>query len=298
MDVSIIISTKNRLDDLRRALPSALAQTPATEIIVVDDGSTDGTHDAVRREFPGVRVIRSDVSLGCVAQRNRATAAASGDLVVSMDDDAVLSSPDVVRDAASLFDSPEVGAVAIPFINVNSSPRVLQKASDTANAYAAASFVGTAYAVRRDVFLSLGGYRECFVHQGEEEDLCIRLLAAGKYVRVGTGDPVLHYESPRRSWERMDYYGKRNLFMFAWCNVPARAYPLHVAASGVGGLLHVARTRRYAAPLKGMAAGLIAPVLAPSERRPVPLEVYRAFRWMRRAGIVQVDELRRRVSLS
>ena len=58
---SVVITTKNRQDELRVAIQSALKQTAHVEIIVVDDGSTDSTAEMVRREFPGVRLIRHDV---------------------------------------------------------------------------------------------------------------------------------------------------------------------------------------------------------------------------------------------
>ena len=49
---------------------------------------------------------------------------------------------------------------------------------------------------------------------------CIRLLDACHPVLLGTGTAISHYESPKRSWKRMDYYGSRNLMLFAFFNVP------------------------------------------------------------------------------
>ena len=52
---SMVIPTRNRKDLLGRMIRSALAQTVPVEVIVMDDGSTDGTQEMVRREFPQVR---------------------------------------------------------------------------------------------------------------------------------------------------------------------------------------------------------------------------------------------------
>ena len=123
---------------------------------------------------------------------------------------------------------PQIGAVAIPFIDVNRSRTVRQKAPRPDSIFAAYTFIGTAHALRRDVFLRLDGYRDALVHQGEEEDYSIRMLNAGWITRCGNADPIHHFESPRRSWSRMDYYGARNKILYAWQNVPWPYFPAHV----------------------------------------------------------------------
>ena len=59
MKASIVITTKNRKESLRRAIASAVMQTIPVEIIVIDDGSTDGTSEMVTSEFPQVRLERA-----------------------------------------------------------------------------------------------------------------------------------------------------------------------------------------------------------------------------------------------
>jgi succinoglycan biosynthesis protein ExoO len=68
---SVVITTRNRKEDLCKAIESALGQTGvAVEVIVVDDGSTDGTSDLVAKRFPAVRLVRFDMSRGYIVQRN------------------------------------------------------------------------------------------------------------------------------------------------------------------------------------------------------------------------------------
>ena len=57
-EATVVISTINRQDDLRRALFSTVAQTGLVEIIVTYGGSTDGTVEMVKGEFPTVRIFR------------------------------------------------------------------------------------------------------------------------------------------------------------------------------------------------------------------------------------------------
>src|SRR5262245_46865272 len=88
--VSVIIPTYNRAAFIATAVESALKQTrPPDEILVVDDGSTDGT-DSVLSEFrPPVRVIRQP-NRGRSAARNTGLRAATGDAVIFLDSDDVL----------------------------------------------------------------------------------------------------------------------------------------------------------------------------------------------------------------
>jgi hypothetical protein len=103
---------------------------------------------------------------------------ARGDVIFSLDDDAVFSSPFVVEQTLRDFSHPQIGAVAIPYIEPHKANKEMQRAPSRDDVWITASYIGTAHAVRRDVFLALGGYREHLVHQGEEGDFCLRMLAA------------------------------------------------------------------------------------------------------------------------
>lgn len=85
--ISVIIPTYNREDLLGKALESVLAQTlPAAEIIVVDDGSSDGTAELAGGYGNRVRYIRQE-NRGPAAARNRGIGAAGGDLLAFLDSD-------------------------------------------------------------------------------------------------------------------------------------------------------------------------------------------------------------------
>lgn len=85
-NVSVIIPTHNRRDFVREAIASVLVQTYQDfELIVVDDGSTDRTEDAVR-EFPSTRYIFQE-NRGVSAARNRGVAMSRGKLLAFLDSD-------------------------------------------------------------------------------------------------------------------------------------------------------------------------------------------------------------------
>jgi len=87
MRISVIVPTFNRAHTLPRTLDSILCQSlPATEVIVVDDGSQDDTEDLVRRRYPQVRYLRQS-NTGVSSARNRGINAANGDWIAFLDSD-------------------------------------------------------------------------------------------------------------------------------------------------------------------------------------------------------------------
>ena len=292
-DASVIIVTRNREDALREAVASALGQSANLEVLVIDDGSTDGTAAMIREAFPEVRLERRDASAGLVVRRNEAARLARGPVIVSLDDDAVFTTPDVVAQTLADFDDPRVGAVAIPYVDVLLDPAECQRAPTPHGVWVLATFRGTAHALLREPFLALGGYRELIFHQGEEVDLSLRMLEAGSVVRAGRADPVHHFASAQRSLERMDRYGRRNELLLCWTYLPRPWHVVLMAGFAVRGLLFGLRVRRPAAMLRGIGAGLAVSWRHRHERRPVSPAVFRLDRRLRRAGVLPLSEIAR-----
>jgi glycosyltransferase involved in cell wall biosynthesis len=90
MTVSVIMPTFNRRRVIGRAISSVLSQThPDYELIVIDDGSTDGTSDWLAQQYPGVRLIRRVSNRGAAAARNFGFEAARGEFIAFLDSDDV-----------------------------------------------------------------------------------------------------------------------------------------------------------------------------------------------------------------
>jgi GT2 family glycosyltransferase len=287
----VVITSKNRKADLAVAVESALAQTAKPEVLVIDDGSTDGTSDMLRERFPSVRVDRSEVSRGLIVQRNRAATLASTDIIFSIDDDAAFVSPRTVEQTLAEFDSPRVGGVAIPFIDIRRSPEILQRAPDESGAFAVYSYIGTAHALRRELFLKLNGYREYLFHQGEEQDLCIRMLEAGYVIRAGRADPIHHFESPLRDFRRRDLFGRRNDVLFLWYNAPLGSLPLHLAATTFKGIRFGFQCGRPLRMIHGLLKGYAAIAGQLTQRRPVKPDTFRLFRMMKERKFMPMDQI-------
>jgi glycosyltransferase involved in cell wall biosynthesis len=278
-DATVVITTRNRCSDLRTALASVMSQRGATiETIVIDDGSDDGTAEMVQTHFPTVRLERRDSSAGYIVRRNEGARLATAPVIVSIDDDAAFPSPNTIAQTLAEFDSPFVGAVAIPFINVNQDSIVRQRAPDDGRLYEIFAYIGTAHAVRRELFLELGGYREFFFHQNEEMDFCIRLMDAGYIVRVGRADPIHHFESPKRVRSRMTIFGRRNDILFTILNVPTIDLPFHLAGTSYKGLAAAVRKGHPLWAIQGLIRGYCAALSYLALRRPVSRATYKRFR--------------------
>jgi glycosyltransferase involved in cell wall biosynthesis len=288
---SVVITTKDRCDELVQAVSSALKQSVAVEVLVIDDGSTDGTSNVIRTQFPSVRLERSNVSMGLIVQRNYAARLASGSIIFSIDDDAYFPSSETVAQTLREFDDPRIGAVAIPYIEPRKSPNMHQRAPESDGMFVTNSFIGTAHALRKDVFLLLNGYREHLFHQGEEPDLCVRMLQAGYVVRLGRADPIHHMESPRRDLSRMDYFGRRNDVLFAWQNVPMPYFPVHLAGTTLNGLMTAYRLRRFKKMTAGLLRGYLDCFRFRRKRRPVSRAAYRLYRYLKKAGPRRLSEV-------
>lgn len=288
---TVVISTKNRCPDLRTALASCRSQGVPLEVIVLDDGSTDGTAEMVRRDFPEVRLVSEPVSRGYIVRRNQGADLATTPVIFSIDDDAAYVAPDTIAQTLAEFSDPRIAAVAMPFCNVRQGPAILQQAPNTERVYVCEAFIGTAHALRREAFLAVGGYRPALFHQGEEGDLAIRLLARGAVVRLGRAEPLHHFESPRRDFRRLDVQARRNDILFAMHNVPWPWLPVHLVGTTARGLWFGLRSGRLRWSLEGCWAGWRDAWRLRDHRQSVPPAIYRLSRRLRKRGPLPLDEV-------
>jgi GT2 family glycosyltransferase len=111
---SVVIPNWNGRDLLEKYLPSvvtALANHPGNEVIVVDNGSSDGSTDFVRQQFPSVKLVALPVNLGFGGGSNAGFAAAKNDIVVLLNSDMRVA-PDFLAPLLAAFDAPDIFAVA------------------------------------------------------------------------------------------------------------------------------------------------------------------------------------------
>lgn len=151
------------------------------EILVFDDGSDPPAESMLPAGVLPVRVLRDEAAPGYIVGRNRMVREASSLYVLLLDDDTRVFSRESVEQALRVMEAdPQVAAVAFAQAEPDGSPWPPgMQPAPVAYPCFVPSFIGFAHLLRRDVFLSLGGYRENFIYYGEEKDFCLRLLDAG-----------------------------------------------------------------------------------------------------------------------
>ena len=224
--LTIGITTRNRPDALRRCLRSLAAVAHLSpEVIVFDDASSTPVHECLAAwDLPmTVRVIRDDRAPGYITGRNLLMREASAPSVLLMDDDAALVSADPIERALRLLETDgQLGAIAFAQCAADGTrwDDGMQPARSDVWCILPA-FIGFAHMLRRDVFTTIGGYRESFVYYGEEKELCLRLIEAGYRTLYLPDALVIHEPDPSgRSRQRYLRYVTRNDCLAALYNEP------------------------------------------------------------------------------
>jgi len=222
--VSAVIATFNRIGELRIALDRLRRQThPPAEILVVDDGSTDGTDAMVRTEFPEVRYVRLPHNAGLIHARNFGFVNTKGDYVLSVDDDSWFVADDgLARAVAFLEAHADVAAVAC---NITTRDGLVYLPRG-APPFEVPWYVGCGHLLRRRAVAEVGLYVAEFYRQGEEKDRCLRLLGAGHRVMALPDVMVYHDKSERNRKPGMErFYNHRNDLIREVARCPARLLP-------------------------------------------------------------------------
>ncbi|WP_236885165.1 glycosyltransferase family 2 protein [Dietzia massiliensis] len=229
--VSVVMITWNRREEALAAL-DRLAELPERpEVIVVDNGSTDGTADAVTRHHPGVRLIASPTNLGAVG-RNLGVDAATTPYVAFCDDDTWWD-PGSLRAGADALDAhPRLGVVTARIVvepggeddpivpELENSP---VRGPDWLPGPALGSFLAGASIVRAEAYREAGGFHERLWLGGEEELLAADLAAAGWELCYLPEMTVHHQASVLRDPHLRRRHGIRNTLWFTWLRRPLPA---------------------------------------------------------------------------
>ncbi|MEI2608433.1 MAG: glycosyltransferase [Candidatus Promineifilaceae bacterium] len=186
--VSLIIPTYNRCVLLRQTVASALAQTyPALEIIVVDDGSTDGTVEWLA-SYTGRIMVVQQANQGVAAARNHGFHLAHGEYFTFLDDDDLIAPTKIARQVAHCHHHPDVGLVHCGYAKGDSTGHLLENIwlwppADNLAQLLESNFIWMgAPLIRRDWLERVGGFDaspEHDLHSCADWDLWLRLALAG-----------------------------------------------------------------------------------------------------------------------
>lgn len=267
MKVSIIILSWNTKQLLKQCLGSVTSdqqtatskkpvtdhRSPITEVIVVDNGSTDGSPEMVRRYFPWVRLIRNKQNLGFARGNNQGIKAATGDLIMLLNSDTIVQKGAVEKLAVHLIKSLEIAAVSPLLLNEDGStqrdpcylklpspitvlfyynsllkkiaikffPWLLFSATDSSQPAAVDQLPGAAIMLKKEILKKLKGLDEAYLLYFEDVDLSFRIQKLGYGLEVVPEAKIVHFGRKsikplvqREGIEKFYFLNFSSLFLF------------------------------------------------------------------------------------
>jgi GT2 family glycosyltransferase len=205
--ISVVVVNRDGERWLERCLGSLGEPRPqVVDVVVVDNCSSDGSVELVRRRFPHVRLLENRRNLGFGAANNQAAAHARGEALLLLNNDAWLEPGCLERLRARLECDPELGLVAPRLVGPDGRPRFVwspdrsllgEAVQRLRNPFEGASFnhgtiervlralsgpgwyTAACVLIRRRAFDDVGGFDPKFFLYFEDTDLCIRLREKG-----------------------------------------------------------------------------------------------------------------------
>lgn len=237
--ISVVIPTHNLKREAIKCAGSVLESSYQNkDVIVVDNGSTDGTSEVMRQKFPHIKLVRSEKNLGVCGGRNLGFKSVSSDsqYVLFLDHDIFLEKDAIGKLLEVAVADPKVGIVTGK-IYYSDDPTIIWAAGTSINLISGkVSFNGgkdngqfdevkevqvapSIIFAKRELLDKIGGFDESLFATYEDTDFCFRARKAG-YKVIYTPYARAHHSIPLDHWESMErllsstYYVARNRVIF------------------------------------------------------------------------------------
>ena len=235
--ISVIMVTYNGSQYLEQGLESVLAESgPGCELVVVDNGSTDGSAAFIASNYPQVKLICNDQNTGFAAACNQGAAQSGGEVLVFLNQDTRVEQGWLDGLVAGLSANERVALTTGKVLLMSQPERIhlcgqevhytglvfgrgyLLPATSMSQVCSIDAVSGAYFAIRREVWESLGGFDETFHMYYEETDLCWRAHMAGYSCRYEPDSIVHHDYRPGTNNPARLYYSMRNRSMLTLKN--------------------------------------------------------------------------------
>jgi GT2 family glycosyltransferase len=218
--VAVIITARNRPDELLRTLKELKRQSyPNMQVVVIDDASEPSLQSLVLGEWPESVFIRNETCRGLIANRSHAMRSVTADLIVSLDDDSCFTHPNDLMLAVERMQAESRAGILTFRVYAGTGPvpsglQVLQEQY-------VSSFIGCGHLIRSALVAELGGYRDFYFYYGEEAEYSLRAWDHGWRVLFFPSVLIHHrVSSANRSRGGILRYSVRNNLWTTLLNMP------------------------------------------------------------------------------
>lgn len=223
MKLSIVILNYNKKDLLLENLECCLKlKNEDDEIIVVDNSSSDGSVEDVRKRFPEIQLICSDTNLGVCGGRNLGFKASAHEVIVYLDDDAKLlpTTLDKVREHFSSDNN--IGVLTFSIVHMPDS-----KIENPLSGIEVAHYHGAGHAFSKKALEEIGYLDDSMRFGAQEIESSIRLKMAGYKILFDETLKVEHWSFVPQGQDRSH---RLTNSCRSWAYVYAKYFPLHYAS--------------------------------------------------------------------
>lgn len=244
-DVTVLIATKDRIEEIDRAIQSAINQSIRVKVVVLDDASEINIREKLEHKFAGhpVSWLRSDTPSGVAGARNKLAKSSQNSIMVFLDDDAYFTDETSLEKILNKFSSSEeISGMAfkiilrkendglqIPF---NRLKRLLNR-NITDKETEASYYIGAGHALLRETFEKIGGYDPELFYGLEELDLSSEIIKEGKKIIYFPEVEIIH--EPKKSvvdkknkLKDEAYYSIRNRIWVSYKHLPTIYLIIHL----------------------------------------------------------------------
>lgn len=234
---SVIVVVYNGRRYLRGCLGGVLEQmSPGNELIVVDNASSDGSTETIKTHFPEAKLVRNAHNRGFAAACNQGAALATGEVLVFLNQDTRVRRGWLEGLVAGFQNGAEVGLTTSKVLLMDQPERIhlcgqdvhysgltfgrgfLAPAGEMNTAEEVPAVAGASFAIRRELWETLGGFDETFYMYYEEMDLCWRAQSLGYRSLFVPGSIVYHDHQLQRPVGHVLYYSFRNRYLTLFKN--------------------------------------------------------------------------------
>ena len=291
MKITLVNLTCNRKDSIEALLQSIKKQyLQPDEIIVVDNNSKDGTFSYISKRFPGVIILQLEKNMGA-AGRNEGIKRATGNIIVTLDDDVFFAESNGIERINQIFRQEEEIAVLNFKILDDETRKILPfnwfhpyKIEDHSDRNFITDYISEgAVAFRKEIFDKVGYYPEEFFISHEGPDLAYRILDAGYDIYYSSYISVVHKCSTvhRVKW-RNTYYDTRNQIWLAVRNLPFFRAIFHIAYRLITTLLFSLKRKQLKWYIKAVIDGFMGIKKELQYRKPISRDTVRQLKKIRK----------------